>query len=434
MPRPVALALLTLFTTSGPALAQPARQATKPEVPPNALDDFDAKEHGVAGEWTRTKDGITAAPKVGNRCVVPVEVGANYRLQIEFTRNTGDDVVAILFPVGDVTGVVELSGWEGAVHGLARVDGKPSRDPANTAAVRPGRLENGRRYRVVLDVAQRDGTATIDVQLDGKRLFDWTGKTSRLSPHFAFKLPNTKSVGLGVGDGAVVFHAVRLVGEASASPTSPVPSAPAIALKPNVANAIDLADLATKDAATWEPFNGAAFTVTKNGDRVVGSSRPRVGSGDRGAYLRGVSFDTGTIEIELKGAKEPQSSFLGVAFGGVDGKTYESVYFRPFNFGHADPVRRSHAVQYMAHPEWPWDKLRSQRPGQYESTAVPEPKPEDRFRAKIEITSDRVRVYVNGAEKPAMDVERLADGGPGKVGLWFNGIAEFSRLALTPRP
>gem|GEM_PF-6071604 len=29
---------------------------------------------------------------------------------------------------------------------------------------------------------------------------------------------------------------------------------------------------------------------------------------------------------------------------------YEAVYFRPFNFRSSDPVRKGHAVQYVANP------------------------------------------------------------------------------------
>jgi hypothetical protein len=59
-----------------------------------------------------------------------------------------------------------------------------------------------------------------------------------------------------------------------------------------------------------------------------------------------------------------QQSFVGVAFHGVDGTTYDAIYFRPFNFKTDDPVRRIHAVQYISHPDNPWQKLRDGQPGE----------------------------------------------------------------------
>jgi hypothetical protein len=38
------------------------------------------------------------------------------------------------------------------------------------------------------------------------------------------------------------------------------------------------------------------------------------------------------LSMYLKGKGEFQTSFLGLAFSAIDGKTFEAVYFRPFNF------------------------------------------------------------------------------------------------------
>ncbi|HYS71748.1 MAG TPA: hypothetical protein VEM95_04935, partial [Thermoplasmata archaeon] len=71
--------------------------------------------------------------------------------------------------------------------------------------------------------------------------------------------------------------------------------------------------------------------------------------GDGVAYLEGIEFANGTIELDVKGKDVPQQSFVGVAFHGVDGTTYDAIYFRPFNFKAEDPARRIRAVQYISH-------------------------------------------------------------------------------------
>jgi hypothetical protein len=68
------------------------------------------------------------------------------------------------------------------------------------------------------------------------------------------------------------------------------------------------------------------------------------------AWINGIEFSEGSIEFDTKGRNVMQKSFIGIAFHGTDDKTYETVYFRPFNFQSQDTVRRRHAVQYAYEP------------------------------------------------------------------------------------
>jgi hypothetical protein len=52
-----------------------------------------------------------------------------------------------------------------------------------------------------------------------------------------------------------------------------------------------------------------------------------------------------------------------MALHGVDGATYDAIYFRPFIFRTEDPARRLRAVQYIPHPTYTWNKLRAENPG-----------------------------------------------------------------------
>lgn len=86
------------------------------------------------------------------------------------------------------------------------------------------------------------------------------------------------------------------------------------------------------------------------------------------AWITGVDFSNGTIELEIKGKNAPGQSFVGIAFHGQDSKTFDAVYLRPFNFQAAEPDHRSHAIQYVSLP--PSD-LRKNYPGKYESALNP---------------------------------------------------------------
>ena len=155
------------------------------------------------------------------------------------------------------------------------------------------------------------------------------------------------------------------------------------------------------------------------------------------AWLDGVTFGDGTIELDILGKSgPPQSNFLGFAFRGVDDKTYDCVYFRPFNFRAGDPEKASHAVQYTSEPKWPWAKLRKEKTGQYEKPIAPAPDGDAWFHARIVVGGRKVSVFVNGADKPSLEVETLNARITGKIGLWGGANAgqggHFANLKITP--
>jgi len=158
-------------------------------------------------------------------------------------------------------------------------------------------------------------------------------------------------------------------------------------------------------------------------------------AGDGVAYLQGVEFTNGTIELDVRGKDVPQQSFVGVAFHGVDGTTYDAIYFRPFNFRAEDPARRGHAVQYIAQPIYPWQKLRAEQPGKYERAIDPVPDPNAWFHVRVVVTSPKVSVFVDDAKEPSLVVDQLSNRKKGLVGLWVgnNSGGDFANVKIVPR-
>jgi len=183
--------------------------------------------------------------------------------------------------------------------------------------------------------------------------------------------------------------------------------------------------------ARWKLANRTASIVTEKGKRALKLSE---GPGMGVVWLDGYDFANGTIEIDLLGRSQPvQGSFLGVAFRVVDGNTHDAVYFRPFNFRSSDAARLPHAVQYVSHPQWPWDRLRSERPGQFEKAIVPAPDGDQWFHARIVVERPNVSVFVNGASAPALAVKELSDRTHGSVGVWVGegSGGHFANLRVT---
>ena len=127
-------------------------------------------------------------------------------------------------------------------------------------------------------------------------------------------------------------------------------------------------------------------------------------------------------------------SFVGIAFHGVDSTTYEAIYFRPFNFKTPDPARHSHAVQYISHPTYTWQKLRAERPGAFEQPVSPAPDPNAWFHVRVVVASPKVSVFVGDAKQPSLVVTQLSDRTKGLVGLWVgNGSGgDFADLKIIP--
>jgi hypothetical protein len=91
-------------------------------------------------------------------------------------------------------------------------------------------------------------------------------------------------------------------------------------------------------------------------------------------------------------------------------------------------------VQYESLPDFPWDRLRKEQPGVYESYTDLDPGAWTRM--KIEVQGLTASLYVNRAEQPCLIVKDLKLGDSrGQIGLWafVATDAYFSNLAVTSR-
>jgi len=240
--------------------------------------------------------------------------------------------------------------------------------------------------------------------------------------HLASALGRSGVVALG----ALVGMAVAACGAHPAPSTPPPAAIHAHEVRPD----LDLAD-----TTTWTPIN-AETRAFVDGDKHAGELAPiggnRKGSNVAMALLRGVTFEHGTIDVDLRGGGEAGASFLGIAFGVADPNKYEAIYFRPFRFRSQDAVERTHAVQYVAWPEHTWEALRTRSPGVYEAAITPIPDPEGWFHAHIVISNDAVEVFVDGAREPTLVVHRLRHD-PGAIALWVDSKAgSFANLRVNP--
>jgi len=151
------------------------------------------------------------------------------------------------------------------------------------------------------------------------------------------------------------------------------------------------------------------------------------------AWVEGMDFATGTIELDVRGKDVQGLSFVGVAFHRKDDNTYESVYVRPFNFRTADPARHQHAVQYMTVPEFDWPILRAKFPEEFENPVDASVAPTDWVALRVVLGAARVQIFVGAAKTPALEVRKLGNLTAGQIGLWVgnNSDGDFANLRLT---
>jgi len=181
-----------------------------------------------------------------------------------------------------------------------------------------------------------------------------------------------------------------------------------------------------------EVFNRKVSTFTENDKKGIRFSK---NENDGVAWLNGVEFSNGTVELDIQGKDIFQQSFVGIAFHGTDNKTFDAVYFRPFNFQSTDPVRKIHAVQYVAYPDYPWQILREKFNGKFEKAVIPTPNGNEWFHVKITIKYPVVTVFVNGNQEPSLTIEKLNTRKTGKIGIWVgnNSDGDFANLQITPQ-
>ena len=158
--------------------------------------------------------------------------------------------------------------------------------------------------------------------------------------------------------------------------------------------------------------------------------------GEGTVWLPIADFESGTIEVVMRGKDFLQQSFIGVVFHGLNDSTYDAVYCRPFNFFAKDSVRRIHAIQYISHPVYTWKKLRAENNAEYEKEIVLPPDPNEWFTMKLTVDATTISAFINDAATPALKVKKLSDRHSGKIGL-FTGDGsggDFKSIIISKQP
>lgn len=198
------------------------------------------------------------------------------------------------------------------------------------------------------------------------------------------------------------------------------------------------------DLATLLPNHVVPSLVTHDGQRalrLVLTPDAKTPDEPNFAILKDVEIANGSIELWLAGRRAPDAppdvrGFTGVAFRiAPDCAKFECVYLRPDNGRAEDQLRRNRSIQYFSYPDYKFDRLRREVPGQYESYVDLVPGAWTRLR--IDIDGTKARVFVHDAPQPTLIVNDLKHGADqrGAVGLYIDRGTEafFRDLTITQK-
>jgi len=198
----------------------------------------------------------------------------------------------------------------------------------------------------------------------------------------------------------------------------------------------------TVTPATHAGKRGVRVTTSAEGQRRADSLGAQQQTPfERLVVIEGTDFANGVIEAEIAGAPAsdaPASArgFVGIAFRvQPDLKTYDAFYLRPTNGRADDQLRRNHAVQYISHPDWTWNRMRQETPSKYE--AYVDLVPGVWTRVRIEVRGDTAQLFVHGQLLPTLIVNDVKSGprARGAIALWIDGgtVAHFRNLRVRAR-
>jgi|SRR5581483_563920 len=197
--------------------------------------------------------------------------------------------------------------------------------------------------------------------------------------------------------------------------------------------------LALDDATRLMPHGVTLTPGTHDGQRGIQIADARTAPGEAYAVVRSVRMKDGRIDVDLAGrpgagADEGARGFVGVAFRMTeDQASFECVYLRPTNGRADDQLRRNHSTQYISFPDFPWERLRREAPGVYESYV--DLVPGAWTHVRIDVRDRRAALYVNAAPQPVLVVNDLKlPPAAGGVALWIGPGTDawFRDLIVAP--
>lgn len=164
--------------------------------PVDLLAMLDVKKDSVAGDW-KFKDKLLLGPGTPDaKLAFPVRPSGDYTFTVKFKRTEGLGGPILCLPVGERHVNFALDAYNGEFTALEAVDGAYVNFPGNPTQIRGKHVVTNQSHTLEATVRRNGDTATIRIDLDGKRLVDWSGNPNRFTLHPAWRLNDDRQIGL----------------------------------------------------------------------------------------------------------------------------------------------------------------------------------------------------------------------------------------------
>ena len=152
-------------------------------------------------------------------------------------------------------------------------------------------------------------------------------------------------------------------------------------------------------------------------------------------------FTDGEIEFDARGRDVYQKSFVGVVFHVQNDTTWDNSRLSAavqLRWRRCVPIACASRCKPASYPAFSFGSVcaRTPRRPAFESACLlPVPEPNGWVHVRLVVEGKHVRVFINRADKPALDVTMPSIPKPGGVGLWVGDMSngDFAHFTVTPK-
>ncbi|HOF19743.1 MAG TPA: hypothetical protein PLO24_00675 [Bacteroidales bacterium] len=192
----------------------------------------------------------------------------------------------------------------------------------------------------------------------------------------------------------------------------------------------DLHDMCRKNQITT--YNRQTDCFTENGTKIIRLS----GNNGYGiAWIRGMEFADGIIEVDIRAGSEIQHFAAGLAFHGLGSDTLDAVYLRR-SVSPEDKKTGSHRLFYTSLPAPASEESNNHFLILYKKAFSPRPDAKGWIHLRISVQGDQISAFAGRNDDPFLVVERQGRRTGGRIGFWTGDMSggDFANLRISTGP
>ena len=167
------------------------------------MPQIDVTRDSVGGQWSKNRGNLSVDSSDSASLSLPFVAPQSYDFEVEFTRNTGRNSVALHFVAGEGQASFDLDAWNEHLAGIQSIGGNTLRESGGDRMT----LINGQRYRASISVRPN----LVQAWLDNRLIDTYSGDGSNLEMISIWRLPRSRSRSMGLGsyNNSTTFHSIR---------------------------------------------------------------------------------------------------------------------------------------------------------------------------------------------------------------------------------